>query len=379
MMKKISLFLLALTALVSCNRKSFEWEAPVSGSRQSDSLILVSLYTATEGENWNDRKWDLSTPIDQWAGIKLNENGRVTSIDLFNNNLQGFIPDDLADLPLLSMLDLRYNLIEGCIPSSLKVSDLRINPQGNESHLPEYELTSCSGTTSSDSLILANLYEATQGAEWTDPWDLSTPFATWSGVTTNVQGRVTALDLRSRNLQGSLPDELGNLPYIESLQLEGNALDEEGCIPKSLRKIETLTFNPQGSGEGEYNLDFCDGSVEADKAILKILYDSTQGEGWTHTWDFSTELDDSWYGITLDAAGRVISIDLTENNLKGSIPKEISEIYYLQTLKLRYNLLDKDGCIPQQLYSLPISLQINPQGGGSTEESEYNLSKCSVE
>ncbi|MCH8838691.1 MAG: hypothetical protein IIA60_13000 [Candidatus Marinimicrobia bacterium] len=46
----------------------------------------------------------------------------------------------------------------------------------------------------SDSLALVALYDSTDGANWTNTWDLNTPVDTWYGVTVSG-GRVTELCL----------------------------------------------------------------------------------------------------------------------------------------------------------------------------------------
>ena len=55
-----------------------------------DSLALVALYNATGGpDTWIDRSGWLQTPVSEWFGIRLNSSGRVTGIELLDNNLSG--------------------------------------------------------------------------------------------------------------------------------------------------------------------------------------------------------------------------------------------------------------------------------------------------
>lgn len=53
-------------------------------NRSADSLALVTLYNATNGEAWY-KKWDLSKPINTWFGVQLNADGCIECIDLDGN------------------------------------------------------------------------------------------------------------------------------------------------------------------------------------------------------------------------------------------------------------------------------------------------------
>ncbi|MCG8310319.1 MAG: leucine-rich repeat domain-containing protein, partial [Cytophagales bacterium] len=96
----------------------------------------------------------------------------------------------------------------------------------------------------------------------------------------------------------------------------------------------------------------------AQRNALIALYNSTDGDNWTgitagKEWKQNGEFTDdisNWHGITLDAQGFVISIDLTSNNLTGTIPSEIGDIQSLVLLDLSRNQLS--GSIPIELFDL---------------------------
>ncbi|OEU20267.1 L domain-like protein [Fragilariopsis cylindrus CCMP1102] len=59
----------------------------------------------------------------------------------------------------------------------------------------------------------------------------------------------------------------------------------------------------------------------------------------------------NWYGIECDFYGRVIEVDYSDNNLSGSIPSsEIKLLYHLETLDLSNNEII--GSIPEEIYDL---------------------------
>ena len=61
-----------------------ESEDAVHLARFPASLALVNLSNVTNGANWT-KKWVFTEPMSLWNGVFLNEQGRVTSLDLTNN------------------------------------------------------------------------------------------------------------------------------------------------------------------------------------------------------------------------------------------------------------------------------------------------------
>ncbi len=78
---------------------------------RKDSLALVSLFNATNGLEWGVRwNWlSKGVPIAKWEGVKTNLAGRVTSIVLPSNELDGRIPPSIRDLEALEVLNLNGN------------------------------------------------------------------------------------------------------------------------------------------------------------------------------------------------------------------------------------------------------------------------------
>ena len=59
----------------------------------SDRQVLDTLYRVTVGENWTDTtNWLSDEPLAEWHGVDTNEEGKVISLSLGNNNLTGSIP-----------------------------------------------------------------------------------------------------------------------------------------------------------------------------------------------------------------------------------------------------------------------------------------------
>ena len=94
-------------------------------------------------------------------------------------------------------------------------------------------------------------------------------------------------------------------------------------------------------------------------AVLKKLYDSLGGSGWTNKANWPTpgnwptgatsSVFDTWYGITVQN-GDITQITLTSNNLIGQLPGSISQLGKLKYLYLGSNSIS--GSIPSSFGSL---------------------------
>ena len=69
---------------------------------------------------------------------------------------------------------------------------------------------------------------------------LRAPLGEWEGVSTNDDGRVTALEFYSNGLSGEIPAELGSLSNLESLKLSNNGNGLSGEIPPELSSLSNL-------------------------------------------------------------------------------------------------------------------------------------------
>ena len=89
-----------------------------------------------------------------------------------------------------------------------------------------------------------------------------------------------------------------------------------------------------------------------DRAALVALYKATGGKYWTNrdNWLSDVPLKD-WYGVEVNGEGRVISLDLSQNELAGELPPELGNLAALERLGLYRNGLT--GAIPPEFGSLP--------------------------
>ena len=93
--------------------------APVQRPYYSDEDVLIALYHATGGPNWNNNQnWLSDEPVRKWYGVRFHE-GRVAELRLPDNGLTGEIPPELQDFERLIGLDLGGNQLTGDIPQEL--------------------------------------------------------------------------------------------------------------------------------------------------------------------------------------------------------------------------------------------------------------------
>ena len=258
-----------------------------------------------------------------------------------------------------------------------------------------FPLAACADERIADRNALVALYHATDGVNWRDNtnWTSDSPLSEWYGVATDDSGRVTELILDDNQLSGEIPPELGSLTSLQALALSANRLSGEipselgnltglvwlrlsanrlsgkipsglgnldilewlglsdneltGCIPDSLRYVPYNDFANAG-------LLFCGGGVidsTSDRNALVALYHATDGPNWSHNanWMGDSPLSE-WRGVATDDSGRVIELNLWNNNLVGRIPPELGDLTRLERLNLWGNGLV--GQIPPELGNL---------------------------
>tara|TARA_R110002050_G_scaffold49752_6_gene115347 strand:- start:1556 stop:2731 length:1176 start_codon:yes stop_codon:yes gene_type:complete len=92
------------------------------------------------------------------------------------------------------------------------------------------------------------------------------------------------------------------------------------------------------------------GIPDNEVSALMDLYDATNGQDWRYKWNWGSTNPcvTGWFGVSCDAEGsHVITLDLYENNLNGTLPSTISGLTALRHLHLWTNNLV--GTIPSSL------------------------------
>ncbi|MGN1233569.1 MAG: M64 family metallopeptidase [Candidatus Cryptobacteroides sp.] len=113
-----------------------------------------------------------------------------------------------------------------------------------------------------------------------------------------------------------------------------------------------------------------------DRASLMALYENTEGGKWTAStgWGSNQSLG-GWYGVTtgtVDGKTRVTGLDLSGNNLTGTLPESLSRLTALKSLVLRGNNLS--GSIPQAVRDMPGWVGFSPKTNIFPQNEGYGFS-----
>lgn len=253
-----------------------------------DRAVLVAFYEATDGPNWSrSDNWLTDAPLAEWYGVGVDAQGRVSHLNLYENNVGGRLPAELGHLGALTELNLSRNRLAGPIPPELgklwKLEVLKLDSNQLTGSIPPQ---------------LGNL------------------------------GNLGQMELDRNRLSGSIPPELGQLKKIGWLYLHAN--DLTGVIPSTLgdlAKLRVLALNDNqltGTIPPEFG---------------KLLY--LRG---LHI--VRTELTGS-IPPELGKLSELRQLRLAGNSLTGSIPTELGHLVKLERLDLNSNELT--GSIPPQL------------------------------
>ena len=242
----------------------------------------------------------------QLSGSIPTELGNLTNLEglsISGNQLSGTVPPELGILTKLSVLYLHGNQLRGSIPPEL-------------GKLAQLEFLSLSGNRLSETI----------------PSEF--------GNLTQLKG----LGLSFNRLAGSIPPELNKLSGLEWLFLADNRLT--GCVPEAWQDVEQNDLD-------EVGLPIC-----TDEVALIALYEATDGDNWVSNQNWlSNRPIGTWYGVVTDENDRVIELDLSDNELKGTIPSELGHLVYLEGLYLSENQLS--GTIPSALSVLSNLIELS--------------------
>ncbi|WP_064967128.1 leucine-rich repeat domain-containing protein [Tenacibaculum ovolyticum] len=194
------------------------------------------------------------------------------------------------------------------------------------------EPTDTCGVSEIEKQALIALYNSTDGANWTNTWDLTKSVCDWYGVTV-VDNKVTKILLDKNNLVGVIPKEIGNLSSILFLFLSNNLLTEE--IPKTignLSKLISLKLDRNNLQE----------SIPIEISNLSNLESLTLSNNKL-TGSIPKELGN---------LSKLVNLNLALNSLTGFIPSELQNLIKLRQLYLNSN--DLTGSIPKELGSIDV-------------------------
>lgn len=341
-----------------------------------EELVLHRFYEATNGDLWQDNtNWLSDAPLILWAGVHLDEMGRVAHLVLPGNGLIGTIPPQIRHLEHLESLHLGSNDLEGPFPvevtmlSRLKSLDLTYNdfsgplpPEiGNLTELVSLGIfgNRLNGEIPPEIGNLTKLgYLDLCHNQLTGP--IPAEIGNLGDLQFLLLCGIDAAPTEGNRLSGEIPSEIGNLTKLRILDLGANTL--EGPIPASIGKLARLdSLNlysnlltdvpPQIGGMVNVQTILLYGNrltspIPSTIGNLARLRKLNFGIGFTS--------GNNRIGGEIPAEiGRLSSLeelDLGGNRLTGPVPPEMGNLTRLRQLELGTNHLS--GTLPPEIGNL---------------------------
>ncbi|KAK9664977.1 hypothetical protein RND81_14G081300 [Saponaria officinalis] len=187
-------------------------------------------------------------------------------------------------------------------------------------------------------------------------WNGSFHHCTWEGVTCeHGNDRVSALDLSSKGLQGTISPFIGNLTFLVRIWLSNNSL--KGKIPNELGRLVRLMDlqldNNTITGEIPRNLSACTNLETLSFALNKLEGNLPLEFISLSKLNYLAVHENLLTGPLFDAIANLTSlrtISYSYNAFKGTIPDSIGKMQNLNALKIAENRLS--GVVPISLFNL---------------------------
>ncbi|KAK4855892.1 hypothetical protein QYF36_012033 [Acer negundo] len=255
---------------------------------------------------------------------ELKSSTTLETLYLDNTNVMGSIPDIFVPFSALKNVRLSYNNLTGSLPASFAKSSIQNLWLNNQA-------MGLSGTLD----VLSGMPQLTQ------VWLHNNRF---TGPIPDLSECISLFDLslRDNQLTGIVPDSVISLPALVNVSLQNNLL--QGPYPAFPSKVQKISID---------NNNFCLNSSQPGKpcdpqvtTLLQIAgamgYPVDLADSWT-----GNDPCASWSSVTCDPKGNIITINLANKQLKGTISPAYGNLTALQNLLLQQNNLT--GPIPDSL------------------------------
>ena len=297
----------------------------LTGAYPSSFFTIPSIVTINFNGNNFDEFSITETTFDQLVNLRV-----FSSINTYN--LSGSLPSDFDENPLLSNFQISGNNLEGVVPaytnpllSRFWIANNKFIFEDLEGSFPFYNNSSISYLYSNQDMIDE---EVTLSYQTGTPLTLTVTET--SSINNTYQWRKGNQDIENAT----------NATYVINNPTSDDEGDYTCVVSNSIVTNISLFRNSITVVDGEEDLD-----------ALIALYNATDGENWSTTWDL-TQGYNTWFGITTDDQNKVTSINLPNNNLVGTIPSELADLDALKDLVISNNEIS--GVIPQSLTALEL-------------------------
>ena len=355
---------------------------PPTPSHKGDIAALTDLYNATDGANWKrSRNWLTDASLSEWYGVRTDTDGRVTRLNLSDNNLSGILPAAVGNMASLKSLSISDNQLAGQLPSELtQLTNLTLlyfysNPgicapddgafQEWMQSVNNVQGPTCIDTTPPDPLpncvdqlpnemIVEGTWNTDCTSDVTAPRGSGDRYARFYTFTLDTESDITI----------TLSSDKDAFLYLRAgISTDGAALHEnddynypastdsriEETLEAGTYTIEATTY--AAGVTGDFILTVNGVGPLDDRGALTALYNATDGGNWFNNTNWLSDAPLSeWHGVSTNDEEHVVSLNLGNNSLSGTVPPEIGGLINLSHLHLGFNQLT--GTLPSELGDL---------------------------
>ncbi|PNX76289.1 receptor-like protein kinase, partial [Trifolium pratense] len=243
----------------------------------------------------------------------------LVELDISNNMFSGKLPECLSNLTNLRVLELSNNMFSGHFPSftSNLTSLAYLSLYGN------YMNGSFSLNT------LANHSNLQNDLSGSIPFELSR------------NSHLQLLDLRENKLSGKIPNSMDKLSELRVLLLGGNNLEGGHYNDYFLGPVFGISTYDQ-------YLSYVDSNLTQSRLLLMPPFKGPVERELYLEVEFRTKHNDYFYKG--DILEEMTGLDLSCNNLTGTIPPQLGDLQQIRSLNLSHNYLS--GPIPTTFSNL---------------------------
>ncbi|GAA0165962.1 hypothetical protein Leryth_019073 [Lithospermum erythrorhizon] len=170
-----------------------------------------------------------------------------------------------------------------------------------------------------DGVVMSDLLQGISPAP--SGWDSRKPYCQWNNVKCDTSGNVISIDLSSKSLSGTLPDDLNKLASLQTFLVQRNSLS--GSMPSfanmtSLKEID-MAFNSFDSVPKDFLLGLT--------SLQKVSLNNNTNLA---AWELPTYIAESY---------NLQEFVVSACNVVGSMPDVFDKLPSLQSLRLSFNSL----------------------------------------
>lgn len=224
------------------------------------------------------------------------------------------------------------------------------------------------GPTQAEWDALLAFYNSTGGPNWTNKtgWSTLAPgtpqsVSGWYGIQVDANGHVRSISLSNNNLTGTLPNQIGDLQYLQVLQLTFNNLT--GSIPSTISQLQNLTALWLDNNALSGSIPSTIGQMTN---LVQLLLGNNQ---------FTGSIPSS-----IGQLQNLVSLYIHQTGVSGTIPAEIGNLVNLKSL-LIFSNPQLTGAIPAsigQLTKLETAWLYGNKLSGTIPSSIGNLTNLQV-